>query len=96
MRVSSFHADVTYCVYSILRGNQDGGLFRIGKPSVVLSENMSSSETEKWQTPDDAASDGEDGGSYLLYHHEPLASKSASSSESEDGPLRSRGESSSR
>ena len=38
------------------------------------------------KAPDDASSDGEDGGPYLLYHHELLASKSASSSESEDGP----------
>ena len=51
---------------------------------------MSSSETDKSQAPDDSSSDGEDvvtyGGPYLPYQHEPLASESASSSESEDGP----------
>ena len=62
------------------------GSFHVGKPSTVLSECMFSSETDKWQVPDDASSDEEDASPYLPYHHEPLAFEWSLESEDVDGP----------
>ena len=86
VRVSSISADVTYCVYYILRDNQHSEALRVCKPRTVLLENISSNAKDKWQAPDDAPISGEDCHPYLPYHHEWQTSESASSSKSEDGP----------
>ena len=72
------------CLFHSERDTHKVGSFHVGKRSTVLSEFMSSSETDKWQVPDDASSHEEDASPYLPYHHEPLAFEWSSSSESED------------
>ena len=85
MRVSGLFCGCdVLCLLHSERDTHKVGSLHVGKPSTVLLEYMSSSETDKWQVPDDASSDEEDASPYLPYHHEPLAFEWSSSSESED------------